>query len=294
VLLTATPSGSPRHKFVAIRSAFTRLAHGDSLFRKSRNPGEGTRNESRAAYEAGMRLVQASGISPDNPRRQQIERYATVQIGKLDAGLNFIGYRDSYVPIIKPEVLQGLADRRIARATEAIEKFELFKSKAEQIQDQLADLEFEEDVKVTNDEIAVQRFANATDQKRISDKRVEQIQSQLDALDIGLGVDLISSLLQGAVSGLLAGGPAGIGVKAGTNLVGVAGAAGGIASTFTGYLARKDDLKAQKKIAEIESGIAERDVEIARLEQEIVGSTLEFLREKIRRIQNRELNPDLY
>jgi hypothetical protein len=325
-LLTATPLGSPRHKFVALRAAFAHLARGDSLFRKSRTPDEGSRKQSRAAYVDGMRLVQDSGIAPDNPRRQQIERYAAVQIGKLDAGLNFIGYRDSYVPIIKPEVLQGLAERRIARATAAIEKFEFFTSKADQLQDEIDRLDFEGEIKAIDNEITAQRVANANDKKRIASERINQISSQLHALDISLGIEIGSSILQGVAAGFLAGQPGGVGagepggagsgepggvgagepggvgagepggvgIALGTNTLGVAGAIGGLASAIAGYCARKDDLKSQKKIAEIESGVATRDVEIAELEQRIIGRTLEFLGEKIERIKNRELNPDLY
>jgi hypothetical protein len=294
-LLPAAQPGSTRHKFVTLRSAFAHLALGDSLFRRFRNPDEDTRHKCREPYVAALTLVQTSGISPDNPQRQQIERYATVQIGKLEAGLNFIGYRDNYVPIIKPQVLQDLAERRIARAEKASEKFELFKSKADQIQDQLRDLNFEEEIKAIDHKIAAERVANATDQKSIADKRVEQIQAQLDALETDLFVNLGSSLLQGLTAGFLAGQPEDeIGIETGTNTLGVAGAAGGIASALTGYVARKDDLEAQKRIAAIESGIAARDVEIAKLGQQIIDNTLEFLGEKIQRIQNGELNPDLY
>jgi hypothetical protein len=298
-LLAAPPSGSTRHKFAALRSAFAHLAFGDSLFRKSRNPDEDTRHKCREQYVAALTLVQTSGISPDNPLRQQIEQYATAQIAKLDAGLNFIGYRDSYVPIIRPEVLRDLAERRIARAAEAIAKFELFKSKADQIQDQLKNLKFDESIKKLDNEIAAERTAKVNDQQRIADNRVDQIQSQLDSLTSDLFASIGGSLLQGVTAGFLAGQKKKgaedlIGFAGGTNSLGVAGAAAGIASTIFSYSSRKDDLKAQKEIAEIEASIAARDVQIATLEQQIVGNTLEFLGEKIQRIQKGELNPEVY
>jgi hypothetical protein len=293
--LNTTPLYSASRKFVSTRCASAHAARGDALFRKFRNPDEAERKQSREAYEASIRVLQSSGMLPDNPSRQQIEQYATIQIGKLDAKLNFIGYRDSYVPILKPAFLQDLAEQRVLRAKEAITKFELFKSKADQIQDQLADLDFDEDIKTIHNQIAAEDVANKNAQKTIAIKRVEQLQNQIDALDTALAVDLGSSLLQGVAAGFLAGQRQGeIGPRPGTNLVGVAGSAGGIASAITTYRARKSDLKAQKRIAKIESEMAARDVEIAKLEQRIVGNTLEFLGHKISRIKNRELNPNLY
>ena len=293
--INTTPLYSASRKFVSTRCASAHAARGDALFRKFRNPAEAERKQSREAYEASIRVLQSSGMLPDNQSRQQIEQYATIQIGKLDAKLNFIGYRDSYVPILKPAFLRDSAEQRVLRAKEAIAKFELFKSKADQIQNQLADLDFDEDIKTINNQIAAENVANKNAQKTIAVKRVEQLQNQIDALDTALAVDLGSSILQGVAAGFLAGQHQGeIGPSPGTNLMGVAGSAGGIASAITTYSARKSDLKAQKRIAKIESEIAARDVEIANLEQRTVGNTLEFLGQKISRIKNRELNPNLY
>jgi hypothetical protein len=296
-LIANTPAGAPLHKFLIIRCASASLALGDSFFRNSTNPDEATRKQSRDAFVAAVNLVQTGGISPDNPRRQQIERYATVQIGKLDAGLNFIGYRDSYVPIIKPDVLKDLAKERIAQAQAAIDKFELFKSKADQVMGQLKDLDFDQEIKGINNTIALNQIAKANQQQQIADERLELINTQLAETDIptpGTVASLGSFLLQGAAAGFLAGGSPGIGLEAGTNMMGVAGALGGFATTLAGNDARANELKIQKRIAETEKSIAARDVEIAILEQQIVKDTVEFLGDKIRRIQSGELNPDLY
>jgi hypothetical protein len=75
---------------------------------------------------------------------------------------------------------------------------------------------------------------------------------------------------------------------------GVAGALSGVAGMLAGYSARKDELKFQKEIGQIGAGIARRDLAIARLGKQIVETTLDSLGERIQRIQNRELNPDLY
>jgi hypothetical protein len=294
LLPLALPADSLRQKFITIRLASAKLARGDALFRKFRSPDEETKKTIRAPYQEAINLMQSSAVSPDNPRRQQIEGYARVQLGKLDAGMNFLGYKDSYVPVVKPEILRDLAAQRIERADQAIEKFRLFTSTAEQIQDQLKDLQFDSEIKAKDNEAAQIRVANANDQVTIANERVDQIQSQLDSLDTDLAIGVGSALLNGVASGFLAGGSPGIGLEAATNMVGVAGAAGGLASTIAGYSARKDDLETQIRIANIESGIAGRNVEIAKLEQDTLANTLEYLGEKIERIQERDLNPDLY
>ena len=63
---------------------------------------------------------------------------------------------------------------------------------------------------------------------------------------------------------------------------------------LAGYSARKDDLEFQEEIVKIGAGIARRDVAIAKLGKQIVEATIDFLGDRVRRIQNRELNPDLY
>lgn len=270
---------TPRQQFVALRSGFAQLGLGDALFRRFRNPDGSARGRIRDAYNAAVRGVTRSAISPENPLRQQIEQYAAMQTAKLDAELNFLGYRDSYVPILRPATLQALAESRIQAAQEAAQKFEFFKSKADQMQDQLREVDFQTRIKQEELAIVDAEIAKANLQVDIADKQIEQIDGQLDALDTSTLVDIGGALLQAAASASNEGG-----VRA----------LSGAASTAAAYFARKDDLKLQKEIAKIEASVARRDVAIARLRKQIVETTVDFLGEAIRRFQNRELNPDLY
>jgi hypothetical protein len=295
---TAEPI-TPRQQFVALRSGFAELGLGDALFRKSGGPDESGRAHITASYNAAVSMAASNAISPENPRRRQIEQYAAMQQAKLDAGLNFLGYRDSYAPILRPATLQALAERRIQAAAEAVQKFEFFKSKADQIQDQLRELDFQRDVKAIELAIADEQIAKVNDQVAIASTQIEKISAQLDGLDTSSLVDIGGALLQGAAFAVLAGSTGGAGGAfagsiIGSNVPGVVGALSGGASTLASYSARKNDLQFQKRIAEKEQDIGRRDVAIAKLGKQIAETTVDFLDERVRRIQNRELNPDLY
>lgn len=288
-LLTRDLSDQQR-RFAAVRCGFAHLAHGDGVFRAARGPDDPDRSIAAASYGRAVAVVRDNGVAEGDPRRQHIEEHAAVQQAKLEAGLTFIGYRDSYVPILRPETLLGLAERRIARAEDAIGRFELFTSKAEQIQDKLADLRFDADIKEIEEDIAQEQLARARDQRGIADTRIDQIEDQLSALDLTSGVGAAGFALQAVASGVMGGSGGG----GGTSIPGVAGAISGFASTAAGYFARQDDLRNQRIIAKIERRIAGREIRIAELQQEITATTLEFLGDKISRIQDRELNPQVY
>ncbi len=285
----------PRQRFAALRQGFAHLGLGDGLFRALRTPDPSARDAIRAAYDHAIAEVASLGISSENPWRLQVEQYAAMQKGKLDAGMNVLGYRDGYVPILRPATLQALAERRIQAASEAAQRFEAFKSKADQIQDTLRELDFQADIKQIELAIADEQIAKANDQVDIADRQVGQLQDQLDALATSTLVSIGGSLLQAAASAALAGstGPAGPTIT-GTSVPGTVGALSGAASTLAGYSARKDELKFQKEIAAIGARVARRDVAIAELGKRIAETSIEFLEDRVRRIQNRELNPDLY
>ncbi len=117
-MFTATPSGSPRHKFVAIRSAFARLALGDQLFHK-RTLSDQDRQNITGIYDAAVRLLQEKGVSPDNPRRQQVEAHASQQKAKLQRRLNYLGLWDAFVPVQRYSKLEEVAEKQIADAKDA-------------------------------------------------------------------------------------------------------------------------------------------------------------------------------
>lgn len=291
-LINAEPADSVRRKFLGLRAGFAQLGIGDARFRSQRSPDTALRRLATGIYTCAKALPEQLGVSTRHPGRRRIERYADVQLAKLDAGMNFLGYSDSYVPILRPAALLEQADRRITAAADAARQFEDFQATANQIREQLAQLNFDRDIKQVEEQIVDKQIDTANDRERIASTSVQRIQTSIDALTTEALIGVAGGLLQAAASAALAGDPTG-GVI-GTSVPGIAGGVSGAASAVAGYHARKADLQFQKKIAEIERGIAQRDTAIARLERDIVDATIEFLGDKIRRITNGELNLDLY
>ena len=127
-----------------------------------------------AAYDRAVAHAQSREIAAENPPRRQIEQAAAIQKTKLEAGLNVLGYRDSYVPVQRPATLLALAERRIEAASAAAQRFELFESKADDIQDKLRQLEFEQDIKAKELAVADQQLAKAKEQVAIVDTQIEK------------------------------------------------------------------------------------------------------------------------
>jgi hypothetical protein len=283
---TPGPDGmpSPRDKFVALKSGLAELANGDALFRRAGIADAATSAAIAAAYERAVAHAQSRAIAAENPVRRQIEQVAAIQRAKLDAGLNVLGYRDSYVPVQRPAALLALAERRIEAASEAAQRYELFKSKAEAIQDQLRQLDFEQDIKAKELAVANLQLAKAEEQVTIVDTQIDKISVQLDNLKTvsvaEIGGALLSGLAQRSAAG---GGQAAAGQ-----------AAAGVLTTAANYRARADDLRFEQAIAESQLAIARRDVTIAQLGRQVAETTIDFLAERVQRIQNRELNADLY
>lgn len=291
---TEPPPITAEERFAALRLAFTHLGRGDDLFRARRVLDDTAAAAVRTAYIEATAVVSAArhSISTENPLRQQVERYAALQVEKLDGRLNFLGYRDDYVPVLRPSTLQALAERRVAAAAEMVQKFDMFKSRADQLMDQLGDLDFQQDVKAKELAIADEQVAKARSTADIAARQVEHIGHQLEVLGDSALTGVGGLLLQGAAAAALAGSPGG--GLVGTSLPGVAGAVAGLATTRAEYLARKDELAYQQEIARIEASVARRDIRIAELGKQIAETTLEFLDDRVRRIKHRELSPDLY
>jgi hypothetical protein len=286
----------PSQMFAAIRIAFTRLGQADALYRRQGQSIDAAASQAiKETYESAVAVLARVNISAGNPLRQQIEKYVAQQLAKLAGHLNFLGYLPTYVPILRPAALQTLAERRIDAAAAAASRFEMFKARADQLQDQLQDLDVQREIKDKELAIADQQLGKARDQVGIADRQVEQLQNQIDSLATATAVSIGGDLFQAAASAALAGstGPAGS-VITGTSVPGVVGALSGVASTVAGYSARKEDLRLQKEMAGLQAGIARRDVEIAALGREITELTADSLADRIRSIQAREFNPDLY
>lgn len=281
-LLPAMPAGGTRpdrEKFAALRAGFAALAMGDLLFRRSRVPDAAARAAIRAAYDTAAALVSGHDIAPENPLRRHVEDTAAARIAMLDAGQNVLGLREHVVPILRPAALRALAERRLAAAREAVDRFETFKLRADQIQDALRDLDFQQDIKARELEINATQVGKAREQIAIVETQIEQIRAQRESLDTLTLVQLAGHVFSAAT--------------APTGAQGLQSVPG-LASTIAGYQARKQDLAFSQAIAERQASLAARDLRIAQIGLRITEATIDFLEDRVRRIQDRELDADLY
>lgn len=299
-LLTIVPGERVADRnFISLERAAACAAHGDNKYRARRMLSVAQRAEVMAIYDKAVGLLDADGasIGQRNPRRLQVARHAALQKRKLESSLTYFGYPENYVPVLRDATLLELASGRLAAAEAAATKFEQFQRTADFIHDQLAQLDFEMDIKQVQSQIAGKRVADAAEGVKTAGLRVDLIQQQIDSLSTGLAVNIGGMVLQGVASAFLAGGVGGGGGGggvSGTSLPGVAGAVGGIGNAMFDYFNRKASLKIQKDIAILEKRHAEREEEIAGLEKDIIATTLEFMESRIEAIQNRDLNPGVY
>lgn len=284
-LLTTTPSGSPRHKFVAIRSAFARLALADQLFRKQCVLSDQARQDISGVYDTAVRLLQEKEVSPDNPRRQQIEAHVSQQKAKLQSRLNYLGLWDAFVPVQTYATLEKLAHGQIDNAKEAGEKFFELLKEAEQAIEAQRDVEFQESQEELGLDILEKRQANATLGVVKIKEQISSIDDQRDFLSSGL--ELLSHGARAIVAGIGAGSG-----QQGNPPLGLATAAVGIGGAVVNLLDQREQLAHQRRMAEIEQQIAQNEVLIARAESEISQHRLDFYKQKRAFLANKRLNAD--
>lgn len=275
-VFTATPSGSPHHKFVAIRSAFARLALGDQLFHK-RTLSDQDRQNITGIYDAAVRLLQENGVSPDNPRRQQIEAHASQQKAKLQRRLNYLGLWDAFVPVQKYSVLQESAAQQIQDAKTSASDFMTFLNQLEQLAEEKMEVQFQKDQEELSQQILAKRLQNATLGVDKIDEQLRAMRDQLESLEL----QMVGSMLKALVGAAQTGGPLGFA----TGAVGMVGA-------LVNASAQEEQLAHQLSGAAIERDIAQNDVQIANAEIEISKHRIDFYEQKLAFVQNKRLNAD--
>jgi hypothetical protein len=277
------PPGSPRHKFVALRAAFARLALADQRFRRQRTLSDQERQDIAAAYDAAVRLVQERGVAPDNPLGRQVELHASRQEANLQSGLNHLRRWDAFVPVQRYSKLEELAEKLIGDAITSAGDFQKFLEQAEQEAERQMDVRFQQDQEERSRVALGLRRANAT-------LSVDEITEQMRAID-----DQRDFLIPGAVLGgfraLVDGAAAGR--KPGHPLLGLATGVVGLEGTLVNFLDQRQQLAHQKRMAELEREIAENEGRIAEVEIELSQRRIEFYTQKLAFLGNRCLNADL-
>jgi hypothetical protein len=279
--LFGDPPMFARHKFLLIRLASAYVALGDALFRRSFGLSAEARAEIAKQYVIAIRAVVRSKVPLDNDLRRDIKSYALQQHAKVQHGQNFLGYRDSFVPDRTPATLADLADRRIQAAIRAAERFHFFKTGAEALLADLAEMEQEQLEAEMGLDIARLQVDKAEERVGAAGDTIREIQSKLDGLELGLAADLTKSVFVTAALG--AGGVSFEGAEA--NL-------GGVFSAFVGYDAARAEAQAQLRAAESQERIAQRDRDIANLERQIASSRVAFLEDAIAAKKQGDFNAD--
>ncbi|GAA1783711.1 hypothetical protein GCM10009712_33790 [Pseudarthrobacter sulfonivorans] len=272
-----------RRKFVAIRAAHANLRLGDQTYRSERKLGSATRARARGSYDAAMAVVRDAGVSGANPLAAEITSRSKLQLIKLNANLNILGYRDSLVPVQRHTGLQNLALQDIDLARGAVEKAVTFRSRADDLAVESARLKEEEDAAEKTIQIAVQREASARDQVGRVDVAADILSQQQDLFSTSSTISMGGAAMSGAIAGAAAG-PVGAAV----------GAAVGVATGVIGKLARSEEIALQQRSVALDRKIAERDLVIAGLEAQIAAARLNFIADRREVLAGQVLNEDLF
>ena len=273
-LLVDPDSGPTKRKFLAIRAGLVRVAKGDARYRAARRLDQKGKVAAAADYRAAIDLTRTHKVSFGHPLRKEIVRHAEQQLAKLDAGINFLGVRDSFVPVARFGFLRERIESHQGDAQDAVDRFERYLSRANELEDLSQELALELATAKRGVEIAAQRAANAASRVRQIDNQIEAISDQHDFL---VATTLLENV--GDIFGAASGSP---------------GDMLGLVSAGVGFAARHNELGHQRESAEIEREIAEREQTIARLEEEIAKDRRDFVQNRFDTTGGRRLNKELY
>lgn len=293
LLRSSTSTDTVTKKFVAIRCALARLEKGDYLFRRGFRFQESEREDILKEYDEALVLMRSHNISEDNPLRQQIVDYAVQQKGKLDSGLNYLGYSNSYVPPFRLSTLEDLANSYITVAETAGSKFLQYKNSSDERVRELAEFNQRQREEEAAIEIARSRLEIARKKEELAEDTIGYLDNKGRFLGADLAVGLSKSILTTIATGgaAAAGGAAG---GAGGTQVTTTISGPGITDSLVGYLAARNELNHQKKVAEIERRIARRNISIAELEKRIADGRLEFINDAITAHEEARFNADYF
>jgi hypothetical protein len=264
-------------KFLAIRTGMAHLASGDARFRSSRHLSGADRATARAAYRDAGIVLQQHDVSSSNPVHAQIADYARNRIDMLVGGINFLGLRDSFVPVHRHQFLLGLTQDHVALARDAVQKFVTYQSKAD-------DLEAAEQQTAFELEIARIGVDIALDRQGIAGQQVERTRIQLDEISRQQGPFAVENFARVfEFAGRAASSP-----DAGPLAMGM-----GAAGMVFGHIARQKELEFQRRLAEVDQEIAKLEAEIAASEVDIANKRVQFLQDKLA-FGGGRLDKDLY
>jgi hypothetical protein len=258
---------NPQQRLVVLRSASTQVALADFLYRRAFRPAPNQRDEIEAIYSSALEFLVGHGLGTDT--FAALGKHIDQQLERLHNGVNSLGFTDAYVPDRRLTTLSERAHRRIDAATAASVTFRELERGLDEVTREIALLtqtQLEDRLGV---DIAKLRLENAKAQEQNAIEQKRLIETKLSDLDAGLAAGVAQSLFAtfafepgGAEVGGTVNGP-------------------GLTSAIVGYLAARNELGHQARIAELGRQIAIRDEQIAGIETDIATSRVEFVQDAI-------------
>lgn len=225
---------------------------------------------------------------------------ASVQLYKLINGLNFLGYKEGYVPALRYAVLLQRAREYAEAAKDAENRYISFRQTAEELAFRREQLEQGIHVSDVQEEIAAREVHVRNELVTQAGLQVAALTEQIQSLERAQDWETVGLIAQGgpiiagAIGGAVMGGPIGA-------VAGGAAAAFSTAPAFAGAMVsdiRSDgelySLRIQRQAAQVGVGIAVKQVTIAQLQRVVAQMQLSFARQNLQLLKGREMNEDLF
>ncbi|WP_157940193.1 hypothetical protein [Arthrobacter ruber] len=270
---------TPVQQFAALRSAFAYLKLGDVLFRRHRILSTENRRLLCEVYEAAVRIVTDSAISPGNALRGQVITHAGRQCRLLRAGLNVLGLSEDFVPVMRWTALQAAADNKFQQLAQAAEGALNSLAAAQSLIGQQMNIVHELNEETLRTGILVDQIAIAGLEEGKSEEQVALIRDQLDVLAAQTMAGWASRISSAITSP--------------QSFVGGALITGFIESSVN-HFARSTELGHQLDIAKADVEIAEIRSHIAETELSLSQRRIQHLDQRLNFLTDNRVDADLY
>jgi hypothetical protein len=279
-LLSLDDLSELQRRFLFVRQGQAILAQGDRTFRKAED--RGARDVAKKKYQAAKALMASSSLPETSPERLKIERYADSQLAKIEANLNVLGLRDSFVPVQRHTFLEALANDQIQKAKTAAQRFMDFHGIVDNLE--RTENQLRSDLRIADASVSI-----AEGRVNTADLRLEAQRVRIAAIS-----DHETFLKAEFVAGGMGSLPMAVANLAGSEVGPAAASVSGLVSSVVDFFAQRQELQHQMRVAEIESKITELERAAAELEVSIAEIKRKFINDSLDAIVAGRLNRNLY
>jgi hypothetical protein len=277
-MIAADTRGRPRRKFLGIRSAFTEIARGMTLYRSTRDLASDTIAASRAAFQSALDIVAFEEVQSDV--RGEIEQIATAQRDRIDALVNCLGYSNQHIPKGPDSAtFRQLATNRTQQADAVRTSFVQFLEAHQNAVLAEAEAVFAVEQAERDRDAALENLKAANKREEAAKTRQRVVQRKIALEESTKYIDLIG---QGAKLGLAA------------SQTGVL-ALHGLLDFGLRQDVERQELETEKRLADIDAAVAAAGAAAAALDHDSAAARVGFL--DLRRSQlvsGQVLNADTY